>query len=70
MAKRKVKKSVKIATAVIGLLICVGLIFGISKLLKGGNTAKDGDSQSQSQMVQNDGDLELIIPDDQDTGGF
>lgn len=69
MAKRALKKNSKIVLTLLGVIVCIALVFGISKLL-GSKSPDSNNSQSQSQMLQGEEDLELIIPEDQDTGGF
>ena len=68
MTKRKMKKGSAAILTVIVLLICVSLYFGISMLTK--KNSNEQVQGSQSQMLEENGNLELIIPEDQEAGGF
>lgn len=65
MKKRKLRKPVWIVLFVL-ILICA---FAGSKLLFGndkGNAASGGDAS----IIENKGDLEIIIPEDMESDGF
>jgi flagellar basal body-associated protein FliL len=82
MAKKlKMKSSVKIGIIAFAAVLCVALIFFItnrsqSESVNGDQNnpaqaqTEENNSSSQAQAVQNEGDIEIIIPEDQESGGF
>lgn len=70
MNKRKMRKSAVITLIALAAVLCVALIFVIVN--KKNNSANHGGNESvqEPQIIEVEGDIEIIIPDDQESTGF
>lgn len=70
---KKLKPGAKIALCALAALLVLGIILVISSSLKknssAGGTDQD-DSGTQAQLVESEGDIEIIVPEDQESDGF
>ena len=68
MNKKRLRPAVKALLFVIIITIaCIG-IWRITSANK--ENANKKDEESQVEILQDNGDLEIIIPEDQESGGF
>ncbi len=63
----KMKNSAKIIISALAVLLCISIVFIMTRKPK---EQVDEDSGSQAQMIEVEGDLEIIIPEDQESEGF
>lgn len=59
------------------LLVCIGLIFIITRpkqesdpVTENTDINNNEESGSEAQLIETEGDIEIIIPDDQESDGF
>ena len=66
MKKKKLRKEIWFVIAG-AILICV---FFIWKTFSANDDSKNQSSESDVSLIENEGDVEIIIPDDMEQGGF
>ena len=65
MAKRKMKTHVKYSLLAVLLVTFIVIIFVVIN-----NRNKSNDQEYHGQIIQDGGNMEIIIPDELDTDGF
>lgn len=63
---KKKKSTLTIVLTIVSVLLIAYITFIIKKM----NNKEPQDSESQAQMIEVEGDLEIIIPEDQESDGF
>lgn len=59
-------KMILVSCAVILCIVIIWAVSGSNKISESEAPSKDG----EAQVIESEGDVEIIIPDDQESGGF
>lgn len=71
MAKRKkIKPAALIAMIALAAVVCVALIFVLTNRKANTADGSENGTAQEPQVIETEGDIEIIIPDDQESGGF
>lgn len=65
----RLKKSTKLSILALAVVVCIAIVWAVVGSMNN-NSSESNHKDGEAQVIENEGDVEIIIPDDQESGGF